>query len=278
MSSQRNSISFLWAMAGITVLFSGIVFAEMAPGSGDENEISSWVLNFANPSAPSNTTPSIEKFNEWNIGSAFGYEEPSSTSTSSGGNNHGGRLGTANYSLQNRSSLATIARKIAAIQQKNTEQVHTSAPETEPVPLEVVSSFLVADAGHDDLITPYEESVVESPAIEKPIVVKKQPRIALPTIRSNTRYYKNTKIIVVPTEPFSVEKTHLMSWEGMDEDIQDYKLNVVKKLILTTLILVGKILFYFGIVGILLALIFREKITIYRRRKVRQLTLFSLLQ
>ncbi len=274
MLSQITGKKTLCLLIGVSVLFVGSTFAQVM-GGGSDDEINSWVLDWGT-STP-DTSASNPDFLEWNLGweaptppaptpSPTPVTPPSNGGTS--GSKQGGRLGTANYALKDRSQLATLARQMITTGEVPT---HTAAPKYAPLPLEVVSSFLLTEAGDNTLITPYKEKTR--------IVAKKQPRVIAPTDRvSNSKYRRLSRgtAVLVKGDLFPVEKTHLMSWEGMNDDIRDYKYNVIKKTILNILVITGKVLFYIGIIGILLALLFHKKFHLYRRRKVQQLTLFSL--
>ncbi len=302
MLAQHTKYRKLCIILFIALFFINYSFAQgMIPGSGDEEEISSWVLDFSGSGSNQNQVASTNpEFHEWNIGAAMGYEEPSpapAPSSGGGGSTHGGRLGTANYSLQNRSKLATLGRQAAAaIAAKEAE--HAAAPLEEIAPehsdhFDPVDDFLVAEAGNSELVTPYEAPVMQK---QEEVVVQKKP-VAVTTTKkvqknisvphkttssqphiSRPQSYEAERIIITPNKWMNVQPTHLMSWDGIEEDIRTYKYDVIRKQILHTIIIIGKTLFYVGVLGILLALFFRKELSIYRHRSARQLTLFSLLK
>lgn len=143
-------------------------------------------------------------------------------------------------------------------------------------PIDIVDHVLIAAAGRDDLVTPYEEPLSQNVQQSTPalrVVKSSAPRRLQAQV-----FTGSARSILVSSEPFPIQKTHLLSWDGMDEDIAEYKLHVIQKIILNALIIMGKISFFSGIIGLILALLFRDKIHLFQRNKVRQLTLFSLLK
>lgn len=142
----------------------------------------------------------------------------------------------------------------------------------------IVDHVLIANAGRDDLVSAYEAPVTQKTFTPtKTQTVKKTVSRQISVPRTTRRTATNTSILL-QTEPLLVHKTHLMSWEGMNEDISQYKRDVVKNILLNIIIISGKILFFLGLLGTILSLVFREKLNIYRHRKAQQLTLFSLLK
>lgn len=144
----------------------------------------------------------------------------------------------------------------------------------------IVDHVLVASAGRDDLVGAYEAPIKQNtfvPALTKTQTVQKISSQQINVPRTSRQTSINTSILL-QSEPFLVHKTHLLSWEGMNEDISQYKRDIVKNLLLDILIVSGKVLFSLGLFGIILSLLFKEKLNIYRHRKAQQLTLFSLLK
>lgn len=307
MLSLTNGKKILCLIIGISLLFTGSVFAQIFDG---DEETKSWVVDLWSPTNSENTAaiPVEEEVLSWNVGAALGIEEPTPEPTvvASGGNSGssgGGRLGTANYALQNRSTLVTMERQAMLAQEKENsttasqyaarifegendlkmsdhiliaEQQEDASEDNLINPIEIVDHVLIAAAGRDDLVTPYEEPLSQNKNSSTPAV--QAVKSSAPRASKAQLFKGSTQSILIPSDPFPIQKTHLLSWEGMDEDIAEYKLNVIRKIILNTLIITGKILFFTGIIGIIIALLFREKLSIFRRNKVRQLTLFSLLK
>lgn len=109
-----------------------------AQNFNDPEAISAWNITTQSPIETKNA--SVEQgLDSWNIQQAIALaaaEEASpsspaveevSTSVGNSGGGGGGRLGTANYSLRNRSELVTIARNIAKAKKEASIQ-HASAP------------------------------------------------------------------------------------------------------------------------------------------------------
>lgn len=283
-------------LLGVFIAFS--ISSVFAQAFENEEETQSWVIDMWSPTNTTPITTTSDQIAAWDIGSALGMAtEPEETSSKgSSGSGHGGRLGTANYSLRNRSKLVSMERQ-AMVAQKQQEKTKLDPPHTivdlpetntqntivkdepAPPPIEMVDHLLVTEAGRDDLVTPYQKPIRQTQqqkhASSEPQVI----RSSAP--RQNTRaqnFKSQTGSILVKSETFPIDQTHLLSWEGVQEDITSYKQDVIKKIILNVLVITGKGLFYISIVGILLFLLFREKLTIFHRNKVRQLTLFSLLK
>jgi hypothetical protein len=311
---------------GISILFTGSVFAQIFDG---DEETKSWVIDLWSPTNTQETTdiPSQEEVLSWDIGSALGIEEPTpeptvvASSGGSSGGGSGGRLGTANYSLLNRSTLVTMERQ-AMIAKENESQMYASAPKSEEPknteenpslksiasifdtendlemsdhmliaektsqtqstdnstlnPIDIVDHVLIATAGRDDLVSTYTEPLSRNTQPSTPPL--QAVKSSAPRGLQAQVFTGSARSILVSSEPFPIQKTHLLSWNGMDEDIAEYKLQVIQKIILNTLIVMGKIFFFSGIIGLIIALLFRDKIHLFRRNKVRQLTLFSLLK
>lgn len=328
MISLTNGKALLCLLIGASLLFTGSVFAQIFDG---DEETKSWVIDLWSPS-DKDTSPSVDEENlsSWDIGSALGIEEPTPepeptvvASGGSSGGGRGGRLGTANYSLRNRSTLVTMERQAMIAKEKENEtQMYASAPKKEEPntitkntslksvasvfdtendleisdhiliaqqtptenslindsvnPIEIVDHILIATAGSDDLVTPFKKPLSQN--TQKSTPVSRAIKSSAPHSLRVQVFNESSQSILVSSEPFPIHKTHLLSWEGMEEDIAEYKLNVVQKIILNTLIITGKILFYSGIIGLIIALLFRDKINLFRRNKAQQLTLFSLLK
>jgi hypothetical protein len=287
-----NAKKLLCIITGLSILFSGSVFAQVFDG---DDETSSWILDLWSPTTNGDIASGDED-SEWDIGGA--PDVPANPETTqvvtSSGSSRGGRLGTANYSLKDRSALVSMERQAMVAKQDEEEKLMHTAPvkeslpeiadDTYHAPLEMVDHVLIAEAGRNDLVDSLIDSW-EKPIAKKEVVVRTEnttkvvkSSAPLSTSVTKTIQFLGNNAILLKSEPLLIHKTHLLSWEGMDEDITSYKRNVVKKMILDTLVFTGKVLFSVGILGILLALFFREKFNIYTRRKTRQLTLFSLLK
>jgi hypothetical protein len=298
--TNANAKNILCLIIGISLLFTESVFAQFFDG---DEETQSWVIDMWSPTNDSmNSVTNDNEALSWDIGSALGIEKetpPVQTATSGGssGSGGGGRLGTANYSLKNRSTLVTMERQMMVAQQQQKEKKEfdpkytiVDLPESDTqntivkdtnLPLDIVDHVLVAEAGRDDLVTPYESPVSQTNTRqpERNNSGSQVVRSSAPKQTTLTRNFSSQRgSILVSSDPFPIQKTHLLSWNEMDKDIAEYKLNVIKKIILNALIMTGKILFFSGIVGLIIALLFRNKIRIFQRNKVRQLTLFSLLK
>lgn len=299
MSYLKNGKKILCLIIGISLLFTGSVFAQFFDG---DEETQSWVIDMWSPTnEPINSVTNDNEALSWDVGSALGIAEetpPVQTVTSGGssGSGGGGRLGTANYSLRNRSTLITMEREAMVAQQQKTEPEFdptytiVSLPEADTqntivkdtnLPLDIVDHVLIAEAGRDDLVSPYAPPVSQTNTHQLKKVNNASPvaKSSAPQKTTLSRNFSSTNgSILISSDPFPIQKTHLLSWNEMDEDIAEYKLNVIKKIILNALIMTGKILFFSGVIGLIIALLFRDKIRIFRRNKVRQLTLFSLLK
>lgn len=284
-------------LLGVFIAFS--ISSVFAQAFENEEETQSWVIDMWSPTNTTPITTTSDQIAAWDIGSALGMAtEPEETSSKgSSGSGHGGRLGTANYSLRNRSKLVSMERQ-AMVAQKQQEKTKLDPPHTivdlpetntqntivkdDPEsPIEMIDHVLLAEAGRDDLVTPYQETIKQTQTQQtKQAPLESQViRSSAPRQNSRTQNFKSqTGSILVKSEVFPIHQTHLLSWNGVQEDITSYKKDVIKKIILNVLVITGKGLFYISIVGILLFLLFREKLTIFHRNKVRQLTLFSLLK
>ena len=317
-------------LIGFSLLFfTGSTFAQIFDG---DDETKSWVIDLWSPSNENASTSVDENpLTSWDIGSALDIEEPTPkppeptiASGGSSGGGRGGRLGTANYSLRNRSTLVTMERQAMIAKTKESEnKMYASAPKKEKLnpplesvasifdtendldisdhilianqiplqndaekiptdPVEIIDHLLIASAGRDDLVTAYKEPTKQ--------ISRTQPqqgtssfqsvRSSAPKQTDRSRKFQSslTESLLMKSEPFPIHQTHLMSWNGMDEDIAEYKVHVLQKIVLDILVITGKGLFYLSILGILIFLLFREKLTLFHRNKVRQLTLFSLLK
>lgn len=221
MNSRYKKATIIYSVfiTGILIMFP--VSFVSAQNFNDPETVSSWSLTTQEPIDNSATQSSIDEgLDMWNIQQAIALAEaeeeispdptptptpdptptPIIQNTESSGSGRGGRLGTANYSLRNRSELATIARTIAKAETESKMQ-HASAPKADNEELVEVPSQIPTT----EIITPEEKpEEVEFP-MQNNETKNIFPVEEIPTVSTNTSSQK-AKEILIPVEEILSEK------------------------------------------------------------------------